>query len=135
MEWPINQEKITHCTWVHIVFDNQQLLTWFLITNTGKIDVLLGLPWLKEHNPNINQKTGRIFIPKQTMNQKLSTAMKRMLDMENKWSIEKQIHWTKIQEEPDPDEPLNQTQYLTVEEEIQEPNICEFTLEDEETQE
>ena len=28
--------QITHCTWAHIVFDNQQLLTRFLIMNTGK---------------------------------------------------------------------------------------------------
>ena len=45
------------------------------------------------------------------------------------------MQWTKIQEEPDPEEPLNWTQYPTVEEEILEPNICEFTLEDEKTQE
>ena len=41
---------------------------------------------------------------------------------------------TQIQEEPDPDEPLNRTQYPTMEEETIEPNICEFTLENEETQ-
>ena len=76
--------KITHCTWAHIVFDDQQLLTRFLITNTGKHDVLLGLPWLKEHNPNIDWKSGRIYIPKQTMNQKLSAATRRMIDIENK---------------------------------------------------
>ena len=55
--------RITHCTWAHIVFDNQQLLTRFLIMNTGKSNILLGLPWLKEQNPTINWKTGRIFIP------------------------------------------------------------------------
>ena len=55
--------RITHHTWAHIVFDDQQLLTRFLIMNTRKSDVLLGLPWLKEHNPTIDWKTGRIFIP------------------------------------------------------------------------
>ena len=76
--------RITHCTWVHIVFDDQQLLTRFLITNTGKSDVLLGLPWLKEHNPMIDWKTGRIFIPRQTMNQKLTAATRRMVEIQNK---------------------------------------------------
>ena len=127
--------KITHCTWAHIVFDDQQLLTRFLITNTGKSDVLLGLPWLKEHNPTIDWKTGRIFIPRQTMNQKLTAATRRMVEIQNKQALERQIQRTQIQEEPDPEEPLNRTQYPTMEEEIIEPNICEFTLENEGTQE
>ena len=76
--------RITHCTWAHIVFDDQQLLTRFLITNTGKSNVLLGLPWLKEHNLTIDWKTGRIFIPQQTMNQKLAAAMRRMIEIQNK---------------------------------------------------
>ena len=42
---------------------------------------------------------------------------------------------TQIQEEPDPEEPLNQTQHLIMNKEMIEPNICEFTLEDEEMQE
>ena len=83
--------RITHCTWAYIVFDDQQLLTRFLITNTGKSDVLLGLPWLKEHNPVIDWKTGRIFIPQQTMNQKLTAATRRMVEIQNKRSLERRI--------------------------------------------
>ena len=45
------------------------------------------------------------------------------------------MKWTEIQEEPDPKEPLNQTQYLAMEEEILEPSLCKFTLEDERTHE
>ena len=99
--------RITHCTWAHIVFDDQQLLTRFLITNTGKSDVLLGLPWLKEYNPTIDWKTGRIFIPRQTMNQKLTTATRRMVEIQNKQSLERWMQKTQIQEEPDPEELLN----------------------------
>ena len=127
--------RITHCTWAHIIFDDQQLLTRFLITNTRKSDVLLGLAWLKEHNPTINWKTGRIFILRQTMNQKLTAATRRMVEIQNKWSLQRQMQWTKIQEEPDPEELLNWTQYLIMEEEIPKLNICEFTLEDKRTQE
>ena len=83
--------RITHCTWAHIIFDNQQLLTRFLITNTGKSDVLLGLPWLKEHNPTIDWKTRRIFILQQTMNQKLAAATRRMVEIQNKGSLKRQI--------------------------------------------
>ena len=83
--------RITHSTWAHIVFDDQQLLTRFLIMNTRKSDVLLGLPWLKEHNLTIDWKTGRIFIPQQTMNQKLTIATRRMVEIQNKQSLKKQI--------------------------------------------
>ena len=83
--------RITHCTWAHIVFDDQQLLTRFLIMNTGKSDVLLGLPWLKEHNPTIDWKTRRIFIPRQTVNQKLTAATQRMVEIQNKQLLERQI--------------------------------------------
>ena len=126
---------ITHCTWAHIIFDNQQPLTRFLITNTRKSNVLLGLPWLKEHNPTIDWKTRRIFIPWQNINQKLAAATRRIVEIQNKQSLKRQIQRTQIQEEPDPEEPLNQTQYLIMEEEIIESNICEFSLENKETQE
>ena len=79
--------KITHCTWAYIVFNDQQLLTRFLITNTRKSNVLLGLPWLKEHNLTINWKTGRIFILRQTINQKLAAAIRRMVEIQNKLSL------------------------------------------------
>ena len=69
------------------------------------------------------------------MNQKLATATRRMVEIQNKQSLEKQIQRTQIQEEPDPEEPLNQTQYPITNKEATSPNICEFTLEDEETQE
>ena len=43
---------------------------------------------------------------------------------------------TRIQEEPDPEEPLNQTQYPIIKkEEIIKLDICKFTLENKETQE
>ena len=33
---------------------------WLLITNTGKSPIILGLPWLKQVNPQINQANGSI---------------------------------------------------------------------------
>ena len=127
--------RITHCTWAHIVFDDQQLLTRFLITNTGKSNVLLGLPWLKEHNPTIDWKIGRIFISRQMINQKLTTATRRMVEIQNKQSLKRWMQQIQIQEEPNPEELLNWTQYLIMEKEMLKPNICEFTLKDERTQE
>ena len=69
------------------------------------------------------------------MNQKLTAATRRMVEIQNKRLLKRQMQQTQIQEELDPEEPLNRTQYLTIEEEIIKPNICEFTLEEETTQE
>jgi len=32
------------------------------LTNTGKHDILLGMDWLKAHNPNIDWKTSKIHL-------------------------------------------------------------------------
>ena len=69
------------------------------------------------------------------MNQKLTAATRRMVEIQNKRSLKRRIQRTQIQEELDPKEPLNRTQYPTMEEETIKPNICEFTLENKETQE
>ena len=58
-----------------------------------------------------------------------------MVEIQNKWLLKKWMQWTKIQEEPDLEEPLNWTQYLIREEEIPKPNICKFILESEVTHE
>ena len=69
------------------------------------------------------------------MNQKLAAAIRRMVEIQNKQLLKRQMQQTQIQEEPDPEEPLNRIQYPIMEEEIIKPNICEFTLENKETQE
>ena len=33
----------------------------FDVTSLGQYDVVLGIPWLRNHNPDINWKTGQIF--------------------------------------------------------------------------
>ena len=69
------------------------------------------------------------------MNQKLTAATRRMVEIQNKQSLERRMQRTQIQEESDPKETLNRTQYPTMEEETIKLNICKFTLENEETQE
>ncbi|KAI5115980.1 hypothetical protein M0805_000615 [Coniferiporia weirii] len=44
----------------------QSLTTTFLVTSLGKEDVILGLPWLKCHNPTIDWTAGTISINKVT---------------------------------------------------------------------
>ena len=36
---------------------------WLLITNTGKSLIILGLPWLKQVNPQIDWANGSIELP------------------------------------------------------------------------
>ena len=68
------------------------------------------------------------------MNQKLTAAARRMVEIQNKQSLERKMQQTKIQEEPDPKEFLNQTQCpIMKEEKIPKPNICEFALENKRT--
>ena len=33
---------------------------WFYVTRLGKQKAILGLPWLKKHNPEINWQTGKL---------------------------------------------------------------------------
>ena len=43
---------------LEVTLDDKIMDVRFLVTGLGKQKILLGLPWLKEHNPNINWKTG-----------------------------------------------------------------------------
>ena len=57
----LNQEgEITHYTWVWAKMDGWSSLVRLLITNLGNQDIIFGLPWFKEHNPQIEWSTGRI---------------------------------------------------------------------------
>ncbi|WP_347708229.1 retropepsin-like aspartic protease, partial [Salmonella enterica] len=47
---------ITHYTWRSFTLGQKRLTARLLITSLGKEDVILGLPWLQKHNPNIDWK-------------------------------------------------------------------------------
>jgi len=49
---------IRHCTWLNLKIGKQNVLTRFL----GKEEIILGLPWLKEHNPQIDWLQGTMNI-------------------------------------------------------------------------
>jgi hypothetical protein len=52
--------QITHFTWIQVKIDKRKL--W--ITDLGSSDIIFGLPWFKENNPQIVWKMGRIQLPK-----------------------------------------------------------------------
>ncbi|KAI5116006.1 hypothetical protein M0805_004378 [Coniferiporia weirii] len=64
---PNQHGTITRFTWRLIKISGRSITTTFLVTSLGKEDVILGLPWLKRHNPAIDWTTGTISINKVTM--------------------------------------------------------------------
>ena len=56
--------QITHFTWIQAKIDKRKLLEKLWITNLGSSDVIFGLPWFKENNPQIVWKTGKVQLPK-----------------------------------------------------------------------
>ncbi|KAI5115588.1 hypothetical protein M0805_009435 [Coniferiporia weirii] len=63
---PNQHGTITRFTWRLIKIGRRSITTTFLVTSLGKEDVILGLPWLKRHNPAIDWTAGTISINKVT---------------------------------------------------------------------
>ena len=45
-------------------FQDTTILVWLMITNIGSQDIIFGLPWFKDYNPEIDFETGKITIKK-----------------------------------------------------------------------
>ena len=54
------KETIRYFTDLKIKIDGKTLEERFYITGLGDHKIILGFPWLKKHNPQINWKTGNI---------------------------------------------------------------------------
>lgn len=54
--------RITHFARLRTVVDDQEEWTEFLVSNIGSEDVILGLPWLRKVNPNIDWRNGQLHI-------------------------------------------------------------------------
>ena len=54
--------KIEYVTWLNLHFSNIKMITRLLITDLGKEQIILGLPWLQEYNPIIDWAKGTIEI-------------------------------------------------------------------------
>jgi len=52
---------IKHCVHLYIKYGGQQKQAKFFITNLGKEQAILGYPWLKEFNPEINWRDGKLL--------------------------------------------------------------------------
>ena len=56
--------KIMHYTWIRMKFQDITILIQLLITNIRSQDIIFGLPWFKDYDPQINWNTGKITIQK-----------------------------------------------------------------------
>ena len=56
--------KIMHYTWIWMKFQDITILVQLLITNIGSQDIIFGLPWFEDYDPQINWSTGKITIQK-----------------------------------------------------------------------
>jgi hypothetical protein len=55
--------RITHFARLCLMINNHEEWTDFLVSNLGGEDVILGLPWLRKVNPQIDWKKGLLNIP------------------------------------------------------------------------
>jgi hypothetical protein len=51
---------ITEIADVILHYKGHSECTIFTVTQTGKDDVILGLPWLKQHNPEVDWRTEEV---------------------------------------------------------------------------
>ena len=54
--------RITRCVSANIKIGKRSSPIEMLVTHLGKEDVILGLPWLRSENPNINWETGKLTL-------------------------------------------------------------------------
>jgi hypothetical protein len=73
---PNHGGSITHFARLHLKVDAFEEWTDFLIADLGGEDIILGLPWLRNANPNIDWKKGSLSVPQQ------QTTMEEELDLE-----------------------------------------------------
>jgi Aspartyl protease len=49
---------ITHSATIDLTVNRRTMKTRCLVTGLGKESIILGLPWLRQHNPTVNWSTG-----------------------------------------------------------------------------
>ena len=57
---PNEAGSITEVVDLVLRFKDHSERALFAVTNLGKQDIILSLPWLREHNPEVDWKTGEI---------------------------------------------------------------------------
>ena len=96
--------------------NGRKTTTELLVTGLGKERIILGFPWLNEHNPDINWKTGEFSWRETTKRRYLRNIprpLKRVKELARqalKLKTEEQLRTPEIIDEEDEEEHLNSTQ-------------------------
>ena len=64
---PNKKGKITSFITLILIINGRTKQTRLLVTGLGKQQIILGFPWLREQNPNINWQTGEFKWQNQTL--------------------------------------------------------------------
>ena len=56
------QGLITHRVKGHFIVNRKKLPTYWYVADIGKDDALIGMPWMRQYNPEIDWETGHITI-------------------------------------------------------------------------
>jgi len=126
--------KITSFVDLDLTINGKTNTTRLMVTGLGKQRIILGFPWLNEHNPDINWRTGKFIWRTTSYEQKRPLKIKRYHDKEHPLLRAKKLarqaldrltlarkqvcRKPTISEETDKEEHLNRTQYPTNHDEI-----------------
>ena len=111
--------KITSFVDLELTINEKKMMTCLLITGLWKQRIILGFPWLNEHNPDINWKTGEFTWRTNNDEWKQPFRIKRHHEkhpcdpLEQAKTLARLASRPTITEEPDPEEKLNHTQNPT----------------------
>ena len=124
--------RITSFVELDLTINGRTINTTLLITGLGKQKIILGFPWLNEHNPDIDWKTGKFTWQTANRGQRRPLKIKRyhakehpLKPLESARRLarialgpRRPLPKPTITEEPDQEEKLNRTQNPTTDNEI-----------------
>ena len=107
--------KITPFVNLELTINGREMMTHLLITRLGKQRIILGFPWLNEHNPDIDWKTGKFAWRTNSNKWKRPFRIKRHYNkhpcapLKQVKTLAQLTLWPIITEDPDPEEKFNCT--------------------------
>jgi len=103
--WPNEVcDTITHKVEVNMFYKGHVERVQMDICELGKMDVILGIPWLVAHNPNIDWEKGEVRITRCSLLCRKAVKIKRKKEIRKeekkivRWSVEEKEDWEREEE-------------------------------------
>jgi len=103
--WPNEVcDTITHKVEVNMFYKGHVERVQMDICELGKMDVILGIPWLVAHNPNIDWEKGEVRITRCSLLYRKAVKIKRKKEIRKeekkivRWSVEEKEDWEREKE-------------------------------------